>query len=148
MPLPVASRSRAWWTTAFVVWAAVIARMTLWPTLGDEKPFALLDRVLDWADRHGVPLTFGFVEALGNVLMFIPFGALLVMVWRPRRWWWAVGVGCATSCAIELTQLVLLPHRVADLRDVVTNTTGTAVGVGMALLVVVGRRSRRSGRSE
>jgi glycopeptide antibiotics resistance protein len=142
MRSPVSSRSRAWWTTAFVVWAAVIARMTLWPTLGDEEPFALLDDVLGWAQRTGVPLTFGMVEAFANILLFVPFGALAVLVWRPRHPWWVVAAGCATSCAIELTQLVLLPHRVADVRDVIMNTTGTAVGVVLVRLLARRRAPR------
>jgi len=111
------------------LWCGLIARMTLWPSLGDEKPFALLQSVLGWAQRTGVPLTFDAVEAFANVVLFLPFGALLVLVWRPRRPWWVVAVGCATSSTIELTQLVLLPHRVATVQDVVLNTAGTTVGV-------------------
>ncbi len=69
-------------------------------------------------------------EALANLLLFVPFGALLALA-VPRLLLVALlGFTCATSIGIELTQYVFLPDRVPSLLDVIMN---------------IGRRRRRAG---
>jgi glycopeptide antibiotics resistance protein len=117
-----------------------LARVTLWPHLGTEDPFGLVHTTLAWLTAHSIPLTYSATELVANVVLFVPFG-LLVGLLAPRRPSWAVvGLGLATSGVIELAQLLFLPHRVADVRDLVANTLGTALGV--ALLHAAARRSR------
>lgn len=90
----------------------------------------------DWAgpEHYGVLL---------NVLLFVPVGALAVLLLR-RPWWWATAVAALGSAAIEVVQALFLA-REGDLGDVVANTLGAAIG---ALVVsALGRlRSRRAGR--
>ncbi|TWP48256.1 VanZ family protein [Lentzea tibetensis] len=62
-----------------------------------------------------------FEQMLLNVALFVPLGAFL---WRQRN---AVAIGFTLSLAIETTQLVL-GHRIFDVDDLMTNTTGTLVG--------------------
>ena len=77
--------------------------------------------------------------------MFIPAGALLVLVCARWRWAWVtVPIGLALlaaySAMIELTQLALARiDRACDVTDIIDNVTGAAVGVlvGIALLPVV-----------
>lgn len=79
-----------------------------------------------------------FIDALGNVAVFIPFGAAVATATlvgaRSRRrsgfwrWWLRVSLaGLALSLIIELGQLAI-PGRVTDIDDVILNTLGTAFG--------------------
>ena len=66
--------------------------------------------------------------------MFVPFGVLAIL-WD-GLWWVGILSGLATSAVIETSQALLLPTRVADARDLLANTLGTALGVVVGLLVV------------
>jgi len=79
-----------------------------------------------------------FIDVLGNVAVFIPFGAALATATllgsRKRRrggfwrWWLRVTLaGLALSLFIEIWQLAI-PGRVTDIDDVILNTAGTAIG--------------------
>lgn len=125
----------------FVVYLVGLARVTLWPRLGDDDGFDLVRTVLGWINAAGIALTYSATEFLANIALFVPFG-ILVSLLRPRwKAWTVVALGLGTSCAIELAQLLFLPHRVSDVRDLVANTLGTAVGVAVLLAV---RRSSRA----
>jgi glycopeptide antibiotics resistance protein len=124
----------------FGVYLVGLARVTLWPRLGDDDGFDLVRTVLDWIDSAGIGLTYSATEFLANIALFVPFGILVSLVWPRRRPWAVIALGLATSGAIELTQLLFLPHRVSDARDLVANTLGAAVGV--AALLIARRPSR------
>jgi glycopeptide antibiotics resistance protein len=79
-----------------------------------------------------------FIDALGNVAVFMPFGAALATATllgsrKKRRsgfwgWWLKVSLaGLALSLFIEIGQLAI-PGRVTDVDDVILNTLGTAFG--------------------
>ena len=72
--------------------------------------------------------------------MFIPVGILLALLLPPRRWWVAVLIGFGMTVTIETAQL-FIPGRFSDLRDIVANTAGAAIGVAVAVAAVdPGRR--------
>ena len=85
--------------------------------------------------------------ALANVALFVPFfAALAVLV---PTWWW-VAAGAALSIAVELYQGEI-GTREQDLVDILANTAGAALGVGLGLLVrrlAVRRATRRPGLSD
>lgn len=65
---------------------------------------------------------------LENIMMFVPFGILVPMVWKNmRKIQHCVLSGFLASCAIELSQL-LTQRGYCQLDDVVTNTVGTLCG--------------------
>lgn len=75
-----------------------------------------------------------FIDVLGNVAVFIPFGAALgaaTLIGRRRHfwlWWLSVtAVGLLLSLFIEIAQLAI-PSRVTDIDDIILNTAGTAIG--------------------
>ncbi|MGY1752165.1 VanZ family protein [Blastococcus sp. SYSU D01042] len=73
-------------------------------------------------------LTRTDVERSANVLLFVPAGLLLCCL-LPRTSRWLVWLLCvAVSVGVEAVQLIL-PGRDATPVDVVTNTTGAALGV-------------------
>jgi VanZ family protein len=116
--------------TGAVVAAAVLA-LTVGPVpVGGLDTFtALLQRA---APAVGLaPPRRSVAEAVANVLLFLPLGALGVLLTRAR---WAVGGLVLVSIAIELVQL-LLPARTPSARDVALNATGAAVGAAVVLAI-------------
>ena len=120
---------------ALAAYLLAVLRITQWPRLADDSSLDALERFLVWAHAQGLPgaVDVVLVEAVANVVMFVPFGVLVPLVagWRPGV---VVGVGAAFSAAIELSQLVFFPERVATVQDVVMNTLGAALGVAGLVL--------------
>ncbi len=85
------------------------------------------------------PTTYGY---LLNVLLFVPFGALVVLIAR-WPWWAAALVATAASAAIEVVQYLPVLHRQATLADVICNGLGGLLGAMAAALVL--QRRRRAG---
>lgn len=88
----------------------------------------------DWVlpEHYGVLL---------NVLLFVPLGALFVLLAR-RPWWEATVVAAAGSLAIEVVQWLWL-DRQGTWSDVAANTLGAAIGAagaGLALSLLARRR--------
>jgi len=107
------------------------------------EPLASLDNVAAYAEVNGLAATAVsqvFLQVALNVVFFLPLGFFLA--YRSRRslpFTFAVAAG--TSILIELTQgtgwwgLLPCPYRIADIDDVLTNTTGGVLGwfIGFAL---------------
>jgi glycopeptide antibiotics resistance protein len=83
------------------------------------------DNTLDW-------ITYALVEFTANIVLFIPVGVLFALLLGWRRWWLAALLGIALTVSIEAAQLVL-PDRVTDPRDVVSNSIGSTIGVALVL---------------
>jgi len=91
----------------------------------------------DWAG----PDDYGF---LLNILLFVPWGALAVLTTR-QPWWLATLAAALASTVIEVSQWLFLA-RSGDAYDVVANTIGALIGVGVSLLARPGwRRAGRPG---
>jgi glycopeptide antibiotics resistance protein len=124
---------------ALVAYLAVLAAGTL-----GASPGALFTEGAYAAQRiDGLGwLTTSDVERMANVLLFIPAGFLLCAV-VPRTNRWLVWLACvAASAAVELLQYGL-PGRDASPIDVVTNSTGAAIGV-LLYAALAGRRRRET----
>ena len=66
-------------------------------------------------------------NSLLNVLLFVPLGFFLPVLWkRFRSFLWTGLFGLSFSLTIELLQLFTL--RATDINDLMTNTTGTILG--------------------
>ena len=74
------------------------------------------------------------VSVLGlilNVILFVPLGFLLPVLWQNFRRMGACGAfGLGLSLAIELMQM--LTFRATDVNDLITNTAGTLLGFLLA----------------
>lgn len=114
------------------VWAyRDFANVTPFATIGDS-----FSRGLYWPAIRFV---------VGNVVAFLPLGALVALLARRPSLRLALLVGLAVSAAIEAGQLgvsLLLgfPYRHADVDDVILNVAGTWIGYGTIASVL--RRAR------
>jgi glycopeptide antibiotics resistance protein len=133
-------RGRALLVVATAAYVVVLWWMTLRPVAYGEDVAGVVDAVVAafaaWAPTAWV--TFPVVEFSANVALFVPWG-LVAMAWR-APWWAAVAGGLIASILIETAQLLWLPARVADVRDLVANTLGAAIGA--AVFVAVRRVAR------
>ncbi|MFT3985592.1 MAG: VanZ family protein [Lachnospiraceae bacterium] len=68
------------------------------------------------------------LNAVENILLFLPFGILVPVLWRFfRQWWSLVLMAFITSMLIELTQL-LTARGFFELDDILLNTIGAFAG--------------------
>lgn len=95
-------------------------------------PFREIRRYLYYPHLLGI---YAVVTNLaGNILGFLPFGAILPVLYRrARRPFWCIFFSFSFSAAVELTQLVT---RVGcfDVDDIILNTLGGALGYGIFAL--------------
>lgn len=68
------------------------------------------------------------VEAVCNVLMFVPIGFLLMPAWARASAFRVVVVCFCGSAGVELLQGLVLNGRYASVSDVALNTAGAAIG--------------------
>jgi len=146
-----------------VAYLAAILTLTLWPNLQHTDVPRWAHGILQFANSHGVPLTFDVLEGVANVLMFVPLGLLGIwllgdwremihhdsrIVARPSLVGIVVQItllGAALSGLIEVGQL-LVPGRVTSFDDFWRNSLGALLGalLGVATLAVHLRRERRA----
>ncbi|MEO5589476.1 MAG: VanZ family protein [Gemmatimonadaceae bacterium] len=137
----------------FVVWLIVVAAVTLTPLpySMSEPHYGLnltpvVNSIRCFSPVPGQPSTMPFCvrTLLGNVLMFVPLGLLLPLVWRRHATLAGiVGVSFAASVLIELVQFAersIGVGRWTDVDDVLLNVLGAVIGFS---LLVVGQRLTR-----
>ena len=68
-------------------------------------------------------------SSLDKLLLFIPFGYLIPMVWPQKKWtWWKIMLlGFAASFCIEIIQFITRLG-FADVDDLMNNTVGAGIG--------------------
>ncbi|MGO4384961.1 VanZ family protein [Specibacter sp. RAF43] len=121
-----------------VLYFVALAAIVFWPSPVDRPIDGALMHVLSWLHGHGLPQWFiGYrkVEFAANIILFIPFGAILALRLPRGRRWGAVAAAAVLSGAIELAQAWLLPERVPAWSDIIANTSGALLGaLGVALV--------------
>ncbi len=139
MPETRSARTPRWVIVTTVVYGLVVLVVVTLPIGFGNVVVAIgeLVRAMLGTESFG----FGWIEAVANVVMIVPLAFLAG--WWLRRFLLVAVLGCAASAAIEIIQLVV-PDRVASVRDIVANTTGAAIGAGLAWLA---SRRRTIGRA-
>ncbi len=150
----VLSRRFGWpWSVlaGLLLWSVVvIGVLTLIPANGAPGIVPAEGRLTTCSWDIGGPAPDGFWilpggQRLLNAVVFVPSGALLVLVAARWRWAWAtVPVGLAAlaaySALIELTQLEAARiDRACDVTDIIDNVIGAGIGalVGVVALPLV-----------
>lgn len=116
-------------------YSALLLMATLGPVpqrlVGSEAPLGVLSLEL-WFEAS--TWTSGrLYEFVLNVLIFVPWGVLALIVLGERLWVVAALIGVALTVGIEIAQIPL--PRISDPRDLVANTLGVLLGISFAVLV-------------
>jgi glycopeptide antibiotics resistance protein len=131
--------------TVFLLYAASVVAVTVFPIRIRSAAY--------WADEpwrttiHLIPGEVDGPSFVLNVIMFIPLGVLLPLLW-PRLDAVRGLAACAAgaSLAIELIQLVLGlilgSRRTVDVNDLIANTAGALLGLLILRLAVPSPRHR------
>lgn len=97
------------------------------------QPFKEIMRY--WRYRDVIGYEMVIINLVGNVGVFIPFGLLLPIIYKPLKKWYALlPVGMIFSIVIECIQLVTRVGAL-DIDDVILNVTG--IMLGFVLLKVI-----------
>lgn len=124
----------------------VLAALTV-PRFLERRLLDLAQRLVAGMSGSDAVDTTRLVEPALNVALFVPLAALLCWglprLHRATVW----GLCVFGSLAVELTQYFFLPGRDGSARDVVTNSTGAAIGVLLHRLAT-GRRGDQSARQQ
>lgn len=136
--------ARAFLTVGTALYLALVAWVTLGPQpLGEAGTSWLRALTGSFASNPATAwVTYDVVEFTANIAMFVPLGWLFLSLLGARRWWLALLFGIAVTCFIEFFQQ-FLPTRVPDLRDIIANSLGAAIGVGIGLAILGVRSARR-----
>lgn len=91
-------------------------------------PFMTIDRFTNFRN-----FGMSMVNLVGNIVMFIPLGYLIPLLWeKTRRFWKILLIGIFLSCFIECFQLFI--DRTVDVDDVLLNTIGVILGYLIAFV--------------
>ena len=128
------------------VYLAVLIRMTFFPFFhvdGKIQPLVIDPDEIFPLWINPVPLVHIaefdttvdlLINIIGNVVLFIPSGIILPVLYRSlRRLGKAVAAGAALSLCIELLQLPV-SSRATDIDDLILNTLGCAIGYGIYVI--------------
>ena len=125
-----ASRNERQWTRAADVTAQRLGLATLAYVVVTTLVITLAPFRFSVQAMHGLSTEWTPFDLIMNVVMFVPLG-FLYRVTRPRgsarAWWMAVLLGGLLSSSIESAQL-FEASRYSSLLDVLTNTSGAAIG--------------------
>jgi glycopeptide antibiotics resistance protein len=69
---------------------------------------------------------FWLMRFMGNIVLFIPFGILLPLIW-PLRYWQVLLIHTLGICVLEAMQL-LTQRGMLDIDDLILNTLGMTIG--------------------
>ncbi|HWP79718.1 MAG TPA: VanZ family protein [Candidatus Acidoferrum sp.] len=126
----------------FVSYLAGLARVTVipdeWPTpffaLRGTQSFIPGRIFFDtWREVRGGNWDYLTIALIGNILIFVPLGLLVCLLWRGASLKRAALSGLAVSLVIELCQLPL--DRWTDIDDLWLNALGAALGYGVYVLM-------------
>jgi len=74
------------------------------------------------------PFSYAFTNFYGNIILFIPFGFFLPLLWKKQRVWiWFLLTTATIIITIELSQLFLLVG-ICDIDDLILNLSGSMIG--------------------
>lgn len=104
------------------------------------QPFKEIMRY--WRYRDVIGYEMVIINLVGNVGVFIPFGLLLPIIYKPLAKWYALlPVGMMFSIIIECIQLVTRVGTL-DADDVILNVTGIMLGLAILNFVYFIRRKQ------
>lgn len=136
------NRNRELLLNLFFIYLLAVAYLTLYPFsfnipfLAGAKGHYHFDFMLFYYLRHMTDPNLQLLYSLGNILMFVPLGFMGPLLFKfPQRFQNLVLLGFTCSLTIELTQTFFTVTRRGTLDDLVFNTSGTAIGFMLFLII-------------
>lgn len=123
------TRTRADWLKLFVfaVYIAGVFYFTGTGTLYNIRQYGMGAGALQYSLVPFSAQSFDVTAYLLNIVLFLPLGFLLPLIWpNYNRFWRILIFGAALSLLIELSQLLNI--RSTDIDDLLLNTMGVALG--------------------
>ena len=103
------------------------------------EPFRVLQRAVSFTDGIHIRSRGQLRIIVLNILLFVPFGYLLPVLWnKADRWWKTALLGFAVSLVVELLQLVTRLG-MFDVDDIINNTIGAGLGYLLYWLLLRGK---------
>ena len=129
----------------------ILAAASLWPKPIDgqgllanlTKQILLFTSNVSWLNW----LKYDQLEALANVLLYVPLGIFLVAFLPKAKLWLVCLVPALVSLLAEGSQRLFLPNRYATTNDVFVNTLGGVLGIVIAVSIRQLRKNSKSERS-
>lgn len=137
------SRFRPLMIFIFSVYVAGAFHFTGAGTIYHVRQYGLGAMTLNWNLVPFSSESIDIVAYLLNVVLFLPFGFLLPMLWpKQDRFWKILLAGAAFSLLIELSQLLNI--RSSDIDDLLLNTLGAVIGFVLyrAYTAIIQRKQR------
>jgi glycopeptide antibiotics resistance protein len=128
-----------------VVYAVVVLFLTILP-IARHRP-AVWGGTPWWSGIAYIPFQVDLPSFVLNVIMFMPFGVLVPLVWRRADSYGRVlALAAASSTCIEIIQLILnltiATRRTVDVNDLIANSAGALAGLAVLRLAVPDRGQR------
>ena len=131
------TKAQAFWKLVLALYLAAVYNVAGAPELPYLYPRLNINLIPLWDITNGVSAYL--INSGLNILLFIPLGFILPLLWKEFRSWKAMGItGFLVSLGIELAQL--LNYRISDVDDLIMNTLGALLGY--ALLTLLSRRKK------
>jgi glycopeptide antibiotics resistance protein len=130
----------------FLLYAVGVVAVTIFPITPHDAAYWTAEPW--WTVFHWVPFQVDAPSFVGNVIMFVPLGALAPPLWpvadSMRR---LAFLAVCASAGIELTQFVLGmtvgSRRTVDVNDLIANTAGALLGLLVLRLALPDAAHRR-----
>ena len=123
--------------------------LSYWEQLGHSVnlvPFSTVSEYLTYLFDGGDMVRQAIINLGGNVIMFIPLGVFLPLLWeKPRRFLPHLLATAAIITSVELIQLLTL-RGTLDIDDLILNIVGSAVGYIAYILCVKLRKIIKNNR--
>jgi len=129
--------------TAFLL-SATLNLETIWVCLFHGWPLperVPVEGTLNISLFSGLHTVWDCIMLCGNILLFIPFGCFIALLWEKATWWVPTIWGVCLSFGIECIQLHI--GRIFELEDIVLNVCGAFLGW---LLIFFLRTSTRTSK--
>ena len=123
-------------TASFIAYMCAVSCITLFPIVFQEigydyeYNFIPLKGILEALKEKSI---YGIYSVFGNIVMFVPFGAYMILLFKKNR---IKAILCCLVCAssIELVQFLIgviigYQYRCVDIDDIILNMMGGVIGV-------------------
>lgn len=133
----------------FLAYLTGVAAVTCFPVIYDagvvEKadvnllPFATIASLIQ-SMFTGASYSTPLLQLVGNIVLAIPYGVCLGFLVKRKTWWKLLLFAPLLSVSVELIQLILglstaTMYRAVDIDDVLLNTFGAWIGIGVFYLL-------------